>query len=97
VDLLLGAVLPVPAPPIEATSVRAGGAESGIVDAFTRLNSPQNMAGVPSLAMPCGFTSSGLPVGLQVIAPAGHDVRALALGALWQRETDWHRRTPALG
>jgi aspartyl-tRNA(Asn)/glutamyl-tRNA(Gln) amidotransferase subunit A len=97
VDLLLGAVLPVPAPPIEATTVRVGGVESGIVDAFTRLNSPQNMAGVPALAMPCGFTASGLPVGLQVIAPAGHDARALALGALWQRETDWHRRTPALG
>jgi aspartyl-tRNA(Asn)/glutamyl-tRNA(Gln) amidotransferase subunit A len=97
VDLLLGAVLPVPAPPLEATAVRVGGTESGIVDAFTRLNSPQNMAGVPALAVPCGFTVSGLPVGLQVIAPAGQDARALALGALWQRETDWHRRTPIPG
>ncbi|HSA57842.1 MAG TPA: amidase [Gemmatimonadaceae bacterium] len=96
VDLLVGAALPVPAPAIDETTVRAGGREEGIVDAFTRLNSPQNMAGVPALVMPAGFTPSGLPVGLQVIGPAGQDGRVLAFGAAWQRATDWHLRRPPM-
>lgn len=96
VDLLIGAVLPVPAPMIGDMTVRIAGRDVGIVDAFTRLNSPQNMAGVPSLAMPAGFTGAGLPVGLQVIGPVGHDARVLALAAAWQRATDWHRRRPPM-
>lgn len=96
VDVLVGAVLPAPAPPIDEMAVRIGDREVGIVDAFTRLNSPQNMAGVPALAMPAGLTEAGLPVALQVIGPAGHDGRVLALGAAWQRATDWHRRRPAI-
>lgn len=92
VDCLVGAVVPVPAPPIEALAVRTPGGEAHIVEAFTRLNSPQNMAGVPALALPCGFTRSRLPIGWQIIAPLGRDDVALALGSAYQRATDWHQR-----
>lgn len=86
VDCLVGAVLPAIPPRVEETVVSVNGREVGVVDAFTRLNAPQNMAGVPALSVPCGKTKSGLPVGLQVIAARGCDDIALRLGVAYQRQ-----------
>ncbi|HEX7123246.1 MAG TPA: amidase [Gemmatimonadaceae bacterium] len=94
VDVLVGATLPVTAPPIETLTLRLGGREATVVEAFTRFNSPFNMAGVPALSVPCGLTSRGMPVGLQIVAPRGADASALRLGMVWQRATDWHRVHP---
>jgi aspartyl-tRNA(Asn)/glutamyl-tRNA(Gln) amidotransferase subunit A len=94
VDLLVGATLPVLAPPIDAsTSVRRNGREQTTVEAFTCFNGPQNVAGIPALTVPAGVVG-GLPVGLQVMGPLGGDGRVLALGRAWQRHTDWHDRIP---
>ncbi len=54
---------------------------------------PASLAGVPALALPCGF-HQGLPVGMQLIGPHFSESRLLALGADYQRATDWHLRTP---
>jgi aspartyl-tRNA(Asn)/glutamyl-tRNA(Gln) amidotransferase subunit A len=87
VDCLVGAVLPAEPPKIGDTTVKVNGRETGVVDAFTRLNAPQNMAGVPALSVPCG-KSRGLPVGLQIISAGGRDELALRLGAAYQRATN---------
>jgi len=55
---------------------------------------PASLAGVPALALPCGF-HGGLPVGMQLIGPHFSESRVLSLGADYQRATDWHLRTPA--
>jgi aspartyl-tRNA(Asn)/glutamyl-tRNA(Gln) amidotransferase subunit A len=55
-----------------------------------------NLAGLPALSLPCGFSKTGLPIGMQVVAPPLGDLRALALGRLYQENTDWHRRRPPL-
>jgi aspartyl-tRNA(Asn)/glutamyl-tRNA(Gln) amidotransferase subunit A len=94
VDCLLGACLPVAPPPIGEQQVRVDGREMTVVEAFTRFNSPQNMAGVPALSLPCGFSQDGLPVGLQLIGPVGRDDAVLGLGMAYQRVTDWHQRRP---
>ena len=53
-----------------------------------------NLAGIPAMSLPCGFTAAGLPVGLQLQArPFGEDV-LLRTGALFQKHTDWHTRRP---
>jgi aspartyl-tRNA(Asn)/glutamyl-tRNA(Gln) amidotransferase subunit A len=85
VDCLAGAVLPAVPPRIGETSVKVDGEEIGVVDAFTRLNAPQNMAGIPALSVPCGMAES-LPVGLQVMSASGNDGAALRLGAAYQRD-----------
>jgi aspartyl-tRNA(Asn)/glutamyl-tRNA(Gln) amidotransferase subunit A len=97
VDALVGATLPLPAIRIGDHAAVVNGREVNTVDTYSRLNSAQNMAGVPALSVPCGFTADGLPVGMQLIAAADADEIALALGGAFQRETDWHRRRPALG
>lgn len=86
VDCLVGAVLPVSPPRIGETTVVINGQEVGVVDAFTRLNAPQNMAGVPALSLPCG-KANGLPVGLQLFGASGHDEAVLRLGSAFQRLT----------
>jgi aspartyl-tRNA(Asn)/glutamyl-tRNA(Gln) amidotransferase subunit A len=54
-----------------------------------------NLYGVPAIAIPCGFTSSGLPLGLQITAAHGRDDLVLALATAYQHATDWHTRRPA--
>jgi aspartyl-tRNA(Asn)/glutamyl-tRNA(Gln) amidotransferase subunit A len=55
-----------------------------------------NLAGLPGLSVPCGFDAAGLPIGLQLIAPAFDELTALRVGDAYQRDTDWHLRRPAL-
>ena len=93
VDCLIGATVPAFPPRIGDATVRHGDREEPVLEAFTRLNSPQNMAGIPALVLPCGVGPDGLPVGLQLIAAAGREDVLLALGAAYQRETGWHSRT----
>jgi Asp-tRNA(Asn)/Glu-tRNA(Gln) amidotransferase A subunit family amidase len=87
VDLLIGASITVLPPRIEDRA-------PGLLDAFTRLNSPQNMAGLPALVLPCGMSPEGLPLAMQMIAARGREDVLFAAGAHWQRETDWHQRRP---
>lgn len=94
-DLLVGATLPVSAPPIGTQTVALGGQTLSISEALCRYNAPQNLTGVPALSLPCGFTRSGLPIGLQLVAGLGRDATVLALGAEFQRATDWHCRRPS--
>ncbi|MFQ5912528.1 MAG: Asp-tRNA(Asn)/Glu-tRNA(Gln) amidotransferase subunit GatA [Nitrospinota bacterium] len=55
-----------------------------------------NLAGIPGLSIPCGFTSSGLPVGLQLLGRAFDEETLLRVADAYQRETDFHRRRPDL-
>jgi aspartyl-tRNA(Asn)/glutamyl-tRNA(Gln) amidotransferase subunit A len=93
VDLLVGATLPTLPCRIGEQNVLIDGKEVFVVTAFTVFNSPQNMAGLPALSVPCGF-ADGMPVGLQLFGAHGRDTRVLALGGAWQRATDWHQRVP---
>jgi aspartyl-tRNA(Asn)/glutamyl-tRNA(Gln) amidotransferase subunit A len=56
---------------------------------------PINLAGVPGLVVPCGF-SEGLPIGLQLVGRPFDEATLLRVGDAYQRDTDWHRRRPEL-
>ncbi len=55
-----------------------------------------NLAGLPGVSIPCGLTSSQLPIGLQLLAPPFEEDRLLRAARMYERETDWHRRLPPL-
>ncbi len=55
-----------------------------------------NLAGIPGISVPCGFTQTGLPIGLQLMGPHFGEPRLLAAAGLYQRRTDWHTRVPPL-
>ena len=55
-----------------------------------------NLAGITGLSMPCGLTNSGLPIGVQLLAPAFQETRLLHAAHHYQQQTDWHTKEPAL-
>ncbi len=55
-----------------------------------------NLAGIPGVSIPCGFSREGLPIGLQLLAPTFEEDRLLRAARMHERETDWHtRRAPS--
>ncbi len=58
---------------------------------------PANLAGLPGLSAPAGFTSSGLPIGYQLVGRPWDEETLFALAAAHERTTDFHTRAPALG
>ena len=55
-----------------------------------------NLAGVPALSLPCGFSRSGLPIGMQLLAAPFQEDVLLRIAYAYEQATEWHRRKPAL-
>lgn len=55
---------------------------------------PANLAGLPALSIPCGFGDTGMPVGLQLVAPAFRDELVLQAGMTFQDNTSFHEARP---
>jgi aspartyl-tRNA(Asn)/glutamyl-tRNA(Gln) amidotransferase subunit A len=55
-----------------------------------------NLAGLPGVSIPCGFSPKGMPIGLQIQGPAFAEETLFRAAGFYQRETDWHRRIPRL-
>ncbi len=55
---------------------------------------PPSAAGVPALSLPCGFTTKGLPVGLQIIGKHWAEALILQVAAAYEQATDWHKQHP---
>jgi aspartyl-tRNA(Asn)/glutamyl-tRNA(Gln) amidotransferase subunit A len=55
---------------------------------------PFNLSGLPTLALPTGFSSSGLPLSFQISGRPFDEATVLRAGHAYQRATDWHRRRP---
>jgi aspartyl-tRNA(Asn)/glutamyl-tRNA(Gln) amidotransferase subunit A len=64
---------------------------------FARSNmAPFNMAGLPALALPCGFSEAGLPLSLQIAGRPFEEATVLRVGHAYEQATDWHRRRPSV-
>lgn len=88
VDLLITPTTAVPPPTIEE-AVRLG-----IELEMIRNTAPFNVYGLPTISIPCGFTSSGLPIGMQISGPRFGEARVLALAHAYEQATEWHARRP---
>jgi len=55
-----------------------------------------NMSGVPAISVPCGFTSDGLPIGVQIIGKHFDEATVLSTAYAYEQSTEWHERKPAL-
>jgi len=56
---------------------------------------PVNIAGVPAISTPCGF-SKNLPIGLQIIGPWWGEEQILQVAYVYEQNTNWHERKPNL-
>ena len=55
-----------------------------------------NLAGLPGISLPCGFSAGGLPIGLQILGQPFKEAELLAIAQSYERGTDWHNRHPKL-
>jgi len=55
-----------------------------------------NVYGIPAISVPCGFTASGLPIGLMIAGPRFSEGRVLALASAYEKATEWHKRQPPI-
>ncbi len=53
-----------------------------------------NLAGIPGISLPCGFTSGGLPIGLQLLSRPLEEQTLLRAAYTYEQSTDWHKRRP---
>ncbi len=89
VDLLVVPTTPVPAPSLDDNDLQT-------TRTLTRFTYPFNLPGVPAISIPCGFTSGGLPIGLQLVGRWWEEGTVLRAAHAYQQATDWHTRVPPI-
>jgi aspartyl-tRNA(Asn)/glutamyl-tRNA(Gln) amidotransferase subunit A len=88
-DALLTPTLPMAAPPLDEVDE-----STTPLALFTRA---ANYLGACAVSLPAGFSSKGLPIGVQLIGAPFAEVTIIRIGRAFQSATDWHLRHPALG
>ncbi|NIW24594.1 MAG: amidase [Gammaproteobacteria bacterium] len=80
--------------PVDIETAIASAVE--INPSLIRNASPFNTYGVPTISIPCGFSSDGLPIGLQIAGRHLHEIDVLALAHAYEQVTDWHETAPPM-
>ena len=57
---------------------------------------PQTLAGIPAISVPCGFSTEGMPLGLQIIGPQWGEETILKVAHAYEQATEWSERKPIL-
>ena len=96
IDAVLAPVSPMPAPRIDETDIGNGPGAEALIQRVTRFTRPINYLGLPALSIPAGFTTSKLPVGMQLVGRPFDEATLLTIGATFQRATDHHTKCPEL-
>lgn len=91
VDVLIGPTSPTPA--FKLGERTADPLAMYLSDIYTITT---NLAGIPGLSIPCGLSKSGLPIGLQLLAPAFAEENLLRTARVFEKATDWQSRRPGL-
>jgi aspartyl-tRNA(Asn)/glutamyl-tRNA(Gln) amidotransferase subunit A len=94
VDLLITPTTPIPAPKIDELKQNPDLLRPREL-ILLRNTRPFNVWGLPAISLPCGFTTSGLPIGLQIAGPHWSENKVLQLAYAYERATEWHKRSPA--
>jgi aspartyl-tRNA(Asn)/glutamyl-tRNA(Gln) amidotransferase subunit A len=95
-DAVIAPVAPMPAVTIAESDVGNSPDAEAVIQRITRFTRPINYLGLPSLSLPCGFTKSGLPVGMQIVGRSFDEAMLVRIGAAFQRATDFHQKVPKL-
>jgi aspartyl-tRNA(Asn)/glutamyl-tRNA(Gln) amidotransferase subunit A len=85
---------PIPASLISSETIRLNGADHSTRVLLLRHNRPANLAGVPAITIPCGFTSTSLPVGLQLVGAVTDEPLLLRLAHLFEQAHPQSLRPP---
>jgi len=94
VDVLVTPTVPIPPPTIAELKQNPDQLrERELI--LLRNTRPFNVWGLPAISVPCGFTESGLPIGLQIAGPHWQETKVLQLAQAYEKATVWHKRQPS--
>lgn len=95
VDILITPTTPIPAPRIDDLRANPDALRPAELK-LLRNTRPFNVWGLPVISVPCGFTSAGLPIGLQIAGPPWREDLVLRLANAYEEATAWHKRKPGI-
>lgn len=96
VDVLLTPTTSIAAPKIEDSTVLINGKSEPAMLLLSKMTRPFNLCGLPTISLPCGFTSEGLPIGLQLVGRPFDEMTILKLAYAFEQATDWHTLKPPI-
>lgn len=94
-DFALLPAIPIPVPSIATTTEGSASEVAAVIGRVTRNTRAINYLGLPAVALPCGFTPDGLPIGVQLVGRPWTEPLLLKVADAFQRATDWHLRRPS--
>jgi len=94
VDAMIYPSTPIPAPLLDQETIRLGAHDYPARALLLRHNRPANLAGVPAVSVPCGFTTQGLPIALQFMAGVSSEPVLLRVARILERTQSQNRRPP---
>jgi aspartyl-tRNA(Asn)/glutamyl-tRNA(Gln) amidotransferase subunit A len=97
VDVLVTPATMMPAPHPGEKEIHLGNRQLSTREAILRLMRPFNLTGLPAMSVRCGFTSTGLPIGLQIAGKPFDEATVLRVAHAYEQHTEWHRRQPPIG
>jgi aspartyl-tRNA(Asn)/glutamyl-tRNA(Gln) amidotransferase subunit A len=95
IDVLVMPTTPIPAPIIADLKKDPDSLRPREI-LLLRNTRPANVWGLPAISLPCGFTNSGLPIGLQIVGAHWAEATVLQLAYEYEQATAWHKREPTL-
>lgn len=96
VDVIVGPTCPLTAWPIGEWTVEVGNEPESVLAASWRLTYPWNLAGIPSISVPCGFDRDGLPIGLQIAAKLFDEATVFRAAHAYEQAHPWKDCIPQL-
>jgi aspartyl-tRNA(Asn)/glutamyl-tRNA(Gln) amidotransferase subunit A len=94
VDALLTPTTPIPAPRTDEREATVEGVRDDVRAWLTRCTRPINLTGNPALSVPCGLTTKGLPIGLQLIGRHFDEATLLRLGHAYEAVSPFRNHRP---
>ena len=95
IDVLVTPSVPMVAPRFDQQTIELPGGPKPLLRACLDSTLPFNVTGHPAVSVPCGFSSEGLPIGMQLVGRPFDEEIILRVAFRYQQATDWHKRRPA--
>jgi aspartyl-tRNA(Asn)/glutamyl-tRNA(Gln) amidotransferase subunit A len=95
-DILVAPSVPTGATKIDQTHIEISGQQVNALALMSRLTRPFNICGYPTTSVPAGFTSTGMPIGMQIAGRPFEDATVLQVTHAYEQATEWHNRRPKI-
>jgi amidase len=92
IDVMLIPTMTTPAPTLP--ELEAFGADDDVLLQMIRYTAPFDLTGNPTIVLPAGFSSAGVPISMQIVGKHAGEAVLCAAGHAFQQATDWHLRRP---